>query len=225
MTTACVQAVALSSLSNIAAQLLDRYNNSLPLGIDPTQLLRFSTMSCISCPPNFLWQDWLEKTWPGRKGTVVIAASSGKGIDIEKGGHGAEQEKLEREEKEMHEGDGGKGAINWKNTCIKSFVDCITLGAIWNTLLFLIMLGVLKGRGFEEVLASLCNVRRDRPKIKFRRVNAFQDTIPLIVAGYKFWPFVNFLTLALVPVEKRIVVFSAAGLIWGVFLSLFAAKK
>ncbi|KAK3082144.1 hypothetical protein LTS18_002936 [Coniosporium uncinatum] len=208
MTTACVQAVALSNLSNIAAQLLDRYNNSLPLGIDPIQLLRFSTMSCISCPPNFLWQGWLERTWPGRKGTVVIAASSGKGIDIEKGGHGAEQEKLEREEKEMHEGDGGKGAIDWKNTCIKSFVDCITLGAIWNTLLFLIMLGVLKGRGLEEVLASLRN-----------------DTIPLIVAGYKFWPFVNFLTLALVPVEKRIVVFSAAGLIWGVFLSLFAAKK
>jgi len=158
MATACVQAVALSTLSNVAAQLLDRYQKSLPFGIDLIQLLRFSTMSCISCPPNFLWQSWLEKTWPGRRGTVGVVASSGNGIDLEAGGHGAEQEKLEREEKEMHEGNEGKGAINWKNTCIKSFVDCITLGAIWNTLLFLTMLGVLKGRGFEEVLASLRNV-------------------------------------------------------------------
>ena len=38
-----------------------------------------------------------------------------------------------------------KSKLNIKNTALKWFIDCITLGAIMNTAAFLIIMGFLKG--------------------------------------------------------------------------------
>lgn len=42
----------------------------------------------------------------------------------------------------------------------------------------------------------------------------------MLVAGYKFWPFVTLLNLVVVPVEQRMLVGGLAGLAWGVYVSL-----
>lgn len=42
--------------------------------------------------------------------------------------------------------------------------------------------------------------------------------------SYKIWPVASIINFALVPVEKRIVFLSAVGLIWGVYLSVVAAR-
>jgi hypothetical protein len=52
-----------------------------------------------------------------------------------------------------------------------------------------------------------------------------QDTFPIIYASYKIWPLASVVNFALIPVEKRIVFLSLVGLIWGIFLSLTAAKQ
>ena len=43
-----------------------------------------------------------------------------------------------------------------------------------------------------------------------------------MIAGYKLWPLVSLLNFTLIPVERRIVVASAVGLGWGVYLALKA---
>ncbi|KAF2227232.1 hypothetical protein BDZ85DRAFT_842 [Elsinoe ampelina] len=60
-----IQAVALSAISNILAQLLDAYNSSKPFSLDTATLTRFIFFSLFSCPPNVLWQSFLEQRFPG----------------------------------------------------------------------------------------------------------------------------------------------------------------
>lgn len=42
----------------------------------------------------------------------------------------------------------------------------------------------------------------------------------MMVAGYKFWPFVTLGSLVLVPVEQRMLVGGLAGIAWGFYVSL-----
>lgn len=51
-----------------------------------------------------------------------------------------------------------------------------------------------------------------------------QETIPIIVASYKIWPIASIVSFSFVPVEKRIVFLSFIGFLWGIYMSLVAAK-
>jgi protein Mpv17 len=42
----------------------------------------------------------------------------------------------------------------------------------------------------------------------------------MILAGYKVWPFVCIMNLAIVPFEYRMLVGNIVGLGWGVYMSL-----
>lgn len=42
----------------------------------------------------------------------------------------------------------------------------------------------------------------------------------MLLAGYKFWPFITLLNLTVIPVEQRMLVGNLAGLAWGVFVNL-----
>ena len=50
-----------------------------------------------------------------------------------------------------------------------------------------------------------------------------QDCLQLMLAGYKLWPMVSFLSFTVVPVQSRVVFGSVIGVGWGIFLSLFTA--
>jgi hypothetical protein len=52
-----------------------------------------------------------------------------------------------------------------------------------------------------------------------------QDLFPIIYASYKIWPLASVVNFTLIPVEKRIVFLSLVGLVWGIFLSLTAARQ
>lgn len=54
-------------------------------------------------------------------------------------------------------------------------------------------------------------------------INSRQDTIPLMINGWKLWPVVALFNFVFVPVSRRIIVASIVGLFWGIYLSLFAA--
>lgn len=55
-------------------------------------------------------------------------------------------------------------------------------------------------------------------------LTVLQDTLPLMMAGWKLWPAVSLLNFTIVPVNRRILVGSIVGLFWGIFLSLFATE-
>lgn len=51
-----------------------------------------------------------------------------------------------------------------------------------------------------------------------------QETIPIIVDSYKIWPIASIVSFSFVPVEKRIVFLSFIGFLWGIYMSLVAAR-
>ena len=96
---------------------------------------------------------------------------------------------------------------NWVNIARKWFTDCITLGALFNTTGFIVIMGILKGKSIALILFSLRT-----------------EMLGIIWDSYKVWPIANFISTTYIPVERRIVFLSGCGLIWNIYLSLVAAR-
>ncbi|KAK7984727.1 hypothetical protein PG996_006035 [Apiospora saccharicola] len=206
MVKATLAAAALSSTSNVLAQFLEAYNAQKPFAFDHLQFLRFVILTLITCPPNYIWQQWLERSFPAYERRAAPN-------DVEKNQH--EMEKMSESNGASvgvgQSGAGGEAAnkpkLNIQNTMAKWFIDCMTLGAVMNTVAFFILMGFLKGQGLGQIGFNIRN-----------------ETIPLIVAGYKIWPFASIISFACIPVEKRIVFLNFVGLLWGIYMSLVAAR-
>lgn len=154
----------------------------------------------LTAPLNYHWQQLLERTFPGyARSPPATNAAAEKGQDLEKNGSG----------QDGHGDEPGttKRRLNIGNTFTKWFVDCITLGTVFNTVSFLVLMGVMKGEKLEVI-----------------GHNAKEQFIPLIFAGYKIWPFASIVSFIFIPVENRIVFLSFVGFLWGIYLSLVAAK-
>jgi len=53
---------------------------------------------------------------------------------------------------------GGGGRLNKRNTLLKWFIDCMTVGAVGNTIVFLVLMGMMKGRSSGQILTAIKNV-------------------------------------------------------------------
>ncbi|THX52808.1 hypothetical protein D6D06_06498 [Aureobasidium pullulans] len=196
-----LQATAIAAASNVIAQLLEqRSKQQVPTTISAADFLRFVIFTLLTAPPNYLWQHALERVFPGRK-PIDSTKTVLPRYEIREHDELLGEDVLQQEEE-------FETKLDWKNTMIKWFVDCMTLGALLNTAAFLILMGIMKGRSPGEIGTVLRT-----------------DTFPIIYASYKIWPLASIVNFALIPVEKRIVFLSAIGLVWGVFLSLTAAKQ
>ncbi|KAI9150432.1 PXMP2/4 family protein [Paramyrothecium foliicola] len=197
MMSATVQAAGLSTLSNFLAQFIQAYQEKRAFSLDLIQLLRFVALSFMTAPPNYVWQQYLEKTFPaypaGRQANVRS--------DIE----------LKAMEEASRDGEvmptPAQPVFSYRNTITKWFVDCITMGAIMNTVAFLVLMGIMKGQGTTQIWNNIAN-----------------ETIPIIVAGYKIWPIASIISFSFIPVHRRIVFLSFVGLLWGIYMSLVAAR-
>lgn len=98
-----------------------------------------------------MWQGFLERSFPGRH---TLAPEVESLEFAERGGHGAHAGLLEKEDDPPEERP-REGRLNWRNTITKWFVDCMTVGAIMNTVAFLVLMGVLKGKGAGEIGGSI----------------------------------------------------------------------
>ncbi|MCJ1441371.1 MAG: hypothetical protein MMC23_001857 [Stictis urceolatum] len=237
--TSTVQATALSIIANTLAQIIDarrlasplyslhddqkRYLTSptlqKPLAFDVPALFRFILVSALSASLNFIWLQWLERTFPARSvpvarhQTISISPRSQSYSDyalrerdgddasnlLELGQKDMRQTEIEKRERE--------GSFAWKNMVIKWFLDAMTFGALWNASLFLAAMGLLKGNSWAMIRKSIT-----------------EETVPIVLAGYRIWPLASIISFLLVPVEKRIVFFAFVGILWGIYLSLAAAK-
>ncbi|THV72296.1 hypothetical protein D6D27_09644 [Aureobasidium pullulans] len=196
-----LQATAIAAASNVIAQLLEqRSKQQAPTTVSAADFLRFVIFTLLTAPPNYLWQHALERVFPGRK-PIDSTKTVLPRYEIREHDELLGEDVLQLEEEI-------ETKLDWKNTMIKWFVDCMTLGALLNTAAFLILMGIMKGRSPGEIGTALRT-----------------DTFPIIYASYKIWPLASIVNFALIPVEKRIVFLSAVGLVWGVFHSLTAAKQ
>ncbi|KAI0444726.1 hypothetical protein F4803DRAFT_511029 [Xylaria telfairii] len=195
---ATLASASLSSASNVLAQILEAYRDERPFVFDAGMFLRFVTVALLTAPPNYLWQQLLERTFPAYERRRPGSGSDSP-RDLEK--------QLAAEKPEAGAGPEPKPRLNLRNTFTKWFIDCITLGAIFNTVAFFVLMGVLKR---QPVAIIAHNVRT--------------ETIPVIVAGYKIWPFASIISFSFIPVERRIVFLSFTGLLWGIYMSLVASR-
>lgn len=112
--------------------------------------LRFVIFTLLTAPPNYLWQHALERLFPGRKPLNVTKATLPHYEVRDHDGLLVEDGQQEREQPETR--------LDWKNTMIKWFIDCMTLGALLNTAAFIIIMGIMKGRSIQQIGSAMRTV-------------------------------------------------------------------
>ena len=152
--TATLQAATLSLFSNVLAQVIEARQQGRPFALDLLQLLRFVTLTFITAPPNYLWQGLLERTFPAYLSHSQVEERKKEDDDVELKGAG--EGVIEGDM--GHQQDGARGRFSLRNTLTKWFVDCITMGAIMNTIAFLIIMGLMKGQGSSQIMANIRTV-------------------------------------------------------------------
>ncbi|EME49155.1 hypothetical protein DOTSEDRAFT_84602 [Dothistroma septosporum NZE10] len=216
---ATVQAAALSGCSNVLAQLIRCWRAGTPYTLNTVDIFQFVLFSILACPPNFVWQSWLEAQFPAytaslppyEKEALVDQTIKGHTME-EKSGAGedaTDHKKLNtgaptEQGKNSSKGQGRK--LNVKNTAIKFSLDQ-TLGAAVNTVLFIAGIALIRGQSAATIQQDLSD--------KFWE---------MIFAGQRMWPAVCIANFTLVPLEYRMLVASIAGLFWNVYLSLQAGS-
>ncbi|KAF1847427.1 uncharacterized protein K460DRAFT_58081 [Cucurbitaria berberidis CBS 394.84] len=196
---ACLSALAIDSCSNVIAQRLKAWNESKPFVFDRVLFFQFATMVVLTAPINYHWQNWLERAFPGWKTVkqtrLADAGEEEKGMMLKEDG----------EDKRVIEED--IRVRNWWNIFRKWFTDCITMGALFNQALFLVLMGIMKGKTVALIVQDFRN-----------------ELFGLIFDSYKVWPIANFISTTYCPVERRIIFLSFCGLLWNIYLSLVAAR-
>lgn len=122
------------------------------------ELLQFTICNLLLSPPNFYWQHFLERSFPARK------LPSEKYDVLPQHEDGIELDKMPGTASETDVDSNVSPKLNWKNTAIKWFIDCITMGALLNTVAFLIVMGLLKGRTIEQIGTAIRTVSPCSPK-------------------------------------------------------------
>ncbi|KAK7415588.1 hypothetical protein QQZ08_012304 [Neonectria magnoliae] len=197
---ATLQAAALSTVSNLFAQVILARQEKRPLALDIFQLLRFVTLTLLTAPPNYHWQQYLERSFPAYPLNSRVERLG----DIEMRPH---DDAPELKDGFPQRPGTPEPKLSLKNTLTKWFIDCITAGAIMNTVAFLVLMGILKGQGSSQIWT-----------------NIMTETIPIIVAGYKIWPIASIISFSFIPVHRRIVFLSFIGLLWGIYMSIVAER-
>ncbi|KAF4626965.1 hypothetical protein G7Y89_g11191 [Cudoniella acicularis] len=170
-----IQSCVLIAISNLTAQFITAYKTGTAYTINWTAIIQFVIFNALNTPPNFLWQSFLETTFPSTYLTPSPSALKAAANNNEK--------ELDREEK-IHEILESKLSV--PNTIIKLFLDQ-SVGAAGNTIMFSLAIAGFKGATFEQAVSG-----------------AREDFWPLMVAGWKFWPAVSLINFTLVQsVEMR----------------------
>lgn len=98
-------------------------------------IIHFVIFTLLNCPPNFLWQEYLEQRFPGYTGPPTVK----------------EGEKTVAVKRKLDVG----------NT-IKKLVLDQTVGATVNTMLFTAVIGALKGLGGGDIVDVIKQVSTNR---------------------------------------------------------------
>ncbi|KAK1060476.1 hypothetical protein LTR74_011822 [Friedmanniomyces endolithicus] len=203
--------------------ILTTFVSAVRNDFDPNDTLRYVLFSLLVCPPNYLWQKWLEGRFPGyiaeeAAGKQEMLGGNGVGTGRDTGngslkkrmGNGGTSEKEAMTETSTppnlaKAGRKAKRKLNAVNTCIKFLLDQ-TLGAAVNTVIFIAGIALLRGASLDSL----------GQKVQ-------EGFWPMIRAGQKLWPMVSVAQFTVVPFEWRTLVGSCVGLVWGVIVSLMSS--
>ncbi|KAG6045125.1 hypothetical protein E4U39_002717 [Claviceps sp. Clav50 group G5] len=232
--SATLQAALLGAISNILAQLIQSYRNQTALEVDWIPVFQFLIFSIISTPPNFIWQDYLESTFPARNRIPPSSPpAAAAAIKSQKSSQKPAPKKTSPEQQQQQQQH--QQPLNIRNTLTKFILDQ-TLGATLNTLLFSLYIhSIHMAMPHAPRLTSFTKAASywvSAGVIDFSIVDtrlvlqaALAEFWTIVLAGIKLWPAVSLLNYTLVrTVEGRSLVGCVAGLGWGVYMSMMAAQ-
>ncbi|KAJ5889399.1 hypothetical protein N7504_010209 [Penicillium tannophilum] len=196
LTVTFVQSTFLNALSNILAQLIDQRNNTTPFALNTLALLQFVTYGILIVPINFYWQRALEARYPGFPSRAEIGnvfRCSSRSYDTLPSSKDKEKWAPRARKSGLH-------------SFMMKFLLDQTIAGVMNIVLFIVLIHFLKG----ETLKRLWEL-------------VLEDFRPIMIARMKYRPVVSTLMYTVIPVDRRVVFASACGVIWGIYLSLYAA--
>ncbi|KAL1849457.1 hypothetical protein Plec18167_006570 [Paecilomyces lecythidis] len=209
-----IQSSILNAISNILAQLIDQYKHGKPLSLNVIALVQFVTYAVIIVPMNFSWQRYVEAKFPGfptargwrrgRASTSSSVVSSSPAFFTTP--TAPPPDLLPRKEKPARDAIPAAGSNSGTRNFIIKFMLDQTIAGFVNIVVFIFLINLLKGANLSTIWELIC-----------------KDLWPITVARSKFRPVVSILMYTVVPVDRRVVFGSACGVIWGVYLSLYAA--
>lgn len=169
-----------------------------------------------------LVQDFLESAFPSTKSTPTAEAISSAATGNEK--------ELDREAKE---GRLVEPKLNIGNTVVKFILDQ-TVGSGVNAFMFSVFTHSIqqamahRTTGADASVAFLTSGKAlDYSQVNWSKVIQLSqlDFWPIMWAGWKLWPFVSFFNYVVVrDVVVRGLVAAIAGMGWGIYMSMFAAR-
>ncbi|KAK0633092.1 hypothetical protein B0T14DRAFT_505829 [Immersiella caudata] len=206
---ATLQSAIIGAFSNCLAQVITAQTTKTPLQISYPPIFQFFLFALLSTPPNFLWQEFLESSFPAfhiAPTSAAVASASASNED-----------ELEEEAKT---GRLVEPKLNKGNTAIKTLLDQ-TLGAAVNTMMFSLFMHGIR----MAMVGETGEIRMERVVWGVVMDRASSEFWGILKAGWAFWPWVSLVNFCfLEKVESRNLVGSLAGLGWGVYMSLFAGK-
>ncbi|KAI1779402.1 hypothetical protein F4818DRAFT_404437 [Hypoxylon cercidicola] len=224
--TATIQSAILAATSNLLAQGLTAYQNEAPFVVDWVPVFQFVVYALINIPPNFLWQEFLESSFPAYHVSPTPVAVASAAANDEKA--------LKQEAKD---GKLVEPKLNIRNTAVKMILDQ-TVGAAVNTFFFSLFIHSIQdamvrppGTAFStpdksiQYLISRSSI--DYGKVDWTGVVAHScaEFYQILVAGWKVWPIVSLINFAFIQsIEGRNLVGSLAGVGWGIYMSLLASR-
>lgn len=122
---ATLQSAFLTLLSTLIARTFT--------GSDPP-IVPLIVLALLNTPPNYYWQQLIERFFPGYTATKIEVDDGGKGVEVEK-------------------------TLNLQNTVIKFTLDQ-TVGAVWNVACFLGLTRFLQGVPIGECFRVIREVRK-----------------------------------------------------------------
>ncbi|ATY61178.1 integral membrane protein, Mpv17/PMP22 family [Cordyceps militaris CM01] len=205
---ATIQSAGLGVLSSILAQCITAYREEGPFSVDWIPVFQYLLFIIVNTPPNFLWQELIEAAFPSHPEPQARPEKAG--------------------------GAGSPPPLSTRNTVIKFLLDQ-TVGAAVNTLLFSSFTRSLRmASGHAPRVTSVSKAVSywvspdavDFAQVDFGVVwaEAKREFWPLILAGYKLWPFVSLVNFTLIKsVQGRNLLGALAGVVWGVYICLVSA--
>ncbi|KAJ6161407.1 hypothetical protein N7470_004803 [Penicillium chermesinum] len=208
LTVTFVQSTILNALSNILAQLIDQHINSpKPFSLNTLALLQYVTYGILIVPINFYWQRALEARYPGFPTRAEIANA------FRFSGRSCSPAALDPDDQLPSHKEREKDKDLWAPRARRSGLHCfvmkffldLTVASGVNIVLFVVLINLLKGESLSRTWELI-----------------FIDFRPIMSARLKYRPLVSTLMYTVIPVDRRVVFGSACGVIWGVYLSLYA---
>ncbi|KAJ5367952.1 uncharacterized protein N7496_007712 [Penicillium cataractarum] len=203
------QSTVLNAISNLLAQLIDQRKNTTPFTLNTLALLQFVTYGILIVPINFYWQRALEARYPGFPSRAEISnlLCSWRSLLSFSALRAFFSSAISSEASPRLHDDATALPLHREKEKQKEtgFLFDLTVAGAMNIVLFVVLINFLKGESLAKVWELVL--------VDFR---------PIMIARLKYRPVVSTLMYTVIPMDRRVVFGSACGVIWGIYLSLYA---